>query len=173
MRLAWRLAIVFSLASVACLSPQDIEEEQPVVVQRQPPSFDVTKDVTPDAPIVCVADTNPVEFRLDNLQDPTGQTLHARWFVDYQGGFHGIQDAEDLTVDPGSTIYPPVKFDSSLIDALHRDGRPFFLEVVISDGFADSSVEPQNRAIAKSYYAVTYRWTVEYMPSGTPCPESQ
>ncbi len=172
-RAAGSLAIACSLASFSCLSPQDIEVEVPPVKAHLPPTFDVTKDVTPNTPLVCVSSLDPqaTEFRIDNVQDASGQPLSARWFIDYDGGFTAIQETADLTPKAGDTLYQAAVFSSNLIDSVHQNGRPFFLDVVISDGFADPPAEPINRAIAPGAFSITYRWSVEYL-EGTPCPES-
>ncbi len=167
-----RLAsLLLAGAAMACLSPQEIELDVPPEEVNLPPVFDPTRDASPQGAVTCVSglDETPTEFRLDNLRDVNGQRLEARWFIGYEGGFLAVQKSQALERAAGEAVYPPATLLSSEIDPYHRTlGRPFFVEVVVSDGFAAPDVPPRNRAVREGAYAVNYRWVVTYK-AGAPC----
>lgn len=168
LRLASLLLVV---ATMACLSPQEIELDVPPEEVNLPPVFDPTRDASPQGAVICVSglDETAIEFRIDNLRDENGQKLEARWFIDYEGGFVAVQKSQTLSRSADEAVYPPATLLSSEIDPYHRTlGRPFFVEVVVSDGFAPADTTPRNRAVQDSAYAVNYRWVVNYK-AGAPC----
>ena len=156
---------------VGCLVPQAVVSEAPNEGANHPPVFDPASDVSPREAVICVSslDPTPREFRLERLRDLDGEPLEARWFIDYESGFTAIQKTETLVPAEGEPVYPAATFSSADIDPFHRTtGRPFALEVVVSDGFAASDLAPRQRALIEGAYAASYRWTVLYR-AGAPC----
>lgn len=171
-RLPLAVILLTAGAMAGCLASQEIDLDVPPEEVNVPPTFDPTKDVAPRDAVVCVSglDETATEFRLNNLRDGNGHRLEARWFIDYAGGFTAIQKTQLLERQADEPVYPPATLLSSEIDPFHRTlGQPYFVEVVVSDGFAGADASPKNRAAAEGSYAVSVRWAVDYK-AGTPCP---
>jgi len=165
------VAGLLSALAGGCLVPQSVVSEDPTEGTNHPPVFDPATDISPREAVICVSSLDPAprEFRLERLRDPDGEPLEARWFIDYDSGFTAIQKTETLVPAEGEPVYPAATFSSIDIDPFHRTtGRPFALEVVISDGFAASDLPPRQRALSEGAYAASYRWTVLYR-AGAPC----
>ena len=161
-RRAW---IAVALSAAACVVPQEIVADDSESSGNRPPVMDPTTDASPAGALVCASslDAAPTEFRLDNLRDDDGTPLEARWFIDYDGGFTAIQKTETLVRAASASVYPPTTFSSNDIDPFHRaQGKPFSVEVVVSDGFDGADLAPRQRAVRSGRYSVSYRWSVLY-----------
>jgi hypothetical protein len=172
----------------SCIFPQSIEQYQPPPVSYTPPPVIDLGSVTPGKAILCRTqggefnDVDHDEFGVD-LGVALGagaqnQTLYVRWFLDYsieEGNTRPLQlptgtpspDGVTMVVQPTDAgTYASPSYPSLLLNLSKAKLPVNALEEVISNGFADPSVHPQNRAAATGSYVTSYKWVIEFVSSG-------
>ncbi len=102
------------------------------------------------------------------LDDDTEDIFQARWFVDYDPT---VQQRFEPALGGPVTSNPPTDPNQNWRDIPDADFRPtgftdwgdlparaHVVELVVSNGFADPSASPPNRAILPGYESQIFRW---------------
>lgn len=185
-----RITVLTAIATVigsGCFAPQEIAQFEEPLIFNQPPSIDI-RTVSPTRP-TCISTAVPDEVEQPTLRalvtDPNGavgQTLEARWFVDYDPSVTGSLSA--VMTKPLSPLqlgdefsYPPMELPPEVLKRLRLVSGIHQVEVVVSDGF-DDGAPPRNRApslddcggLKGPCYVTSHKWTVEFLEN-TPCPD--
>ena len=153
--LARLLPISLSVLAGCLYAPplaERVEEQYAPVVRSTSPDPNIEEHVV-------VAPAEPMEFRIDAVEDPNlDDTLYARWFLDAEPGDPSID--EHIQRPTGD----PVRSTSWLVSEIPCDHRgpdgTFFVEAIISDRPFDPSIEPKFRGLPDEALSVHLGWRV-------------
>lgn len=159
----------------ACLLPPPVSIEQGV--NGRP--FVLTEQVKPpQASVELNLNCQTCKFTIQADDPDAGDTIHSRWFWDYDQGDPNTAIRSQSEMPPATgvlrvpndyTFDPRLVFSSeAFINTTHT------LEVVLSDRqFLPDQATPINRAPPEGAGITSYRWTVKLVRRGTRCDDVQ
>ncbi len=155
------------LLAAGCLAPQEIDEAVPDDGDRNHAPRIVVDQALVEGMAVSrlhVQDScKELRFRLGAIEDlDVEDTLHVRFFVDYDLGCEGcqeIQDSFELQATATTRELRTTDFEFTL-PLLSLGLGTHLVEAWVSDGPADEDVAPVNRAVLPGRGVDTVVWTI-------------
>lgn len=148
------------LALGGCLIDQPIEEDTGGSEQRNHAPVIVLR--SPSTSVLYLQRACRPRFTLPQIEDPDlDDDIEIKWFVNYEDGNfapidHWVLRAEDAEGPVRFVSNREVGVDLDFYDAYST----IVVEAVVSDGFADPSEPPRNRAIARGKGEAVASWTI-------------